>query len=162
MENNIVEINHLDFGIEKFVITEEAYNLYKSDSGIWEFTLSFKTSKSIDRAKELEVLVDAEPYFEATAILSNNELKLNRGNIITQKQGYDYNRDENLSIFYYFDYNSIEELEIELLEVTKDFIIANVKGKTVINGSDGNNPDSELSISKTKFMLDKKLKRSFS
>ncbi|WP_303316657.1 hypothetical protein Q4Q34_07580 [Flavivirga abyssicola] len=76
MKNNILEINHLEFGVEKFAITGETYNLYKSDSGIWEFTLSFKTSKPINRAKELERIVDAEPYFEATAILSNNELKL--------------------------------------------------------------------------------------
>lgn len=162
MENNILEINHSEFGVEKFEITEPTYNLYKSESGIWEFTLSLKTSKSINRVKELKELVDAEPYFETTAIMSESELKLVEGNTITQKQGYDYDRDENLSIFYYFDYNSIEDLEIELLEVTEDYIIVNIKGRTIINGSDGNNPDSDLFIGKTKFLLDRKLERSFS
>ena len=160
MENNILEINHFKFGIERFVIDKPKYNLYKSKSGAWKIILSFTTSKAINTSKALEELVFADPYFEAIILLNNN-LTLKRGNV-TQKQGYDYENDENSTIFYYFDYQSIEEIKIKLLEVTKDFIIADIQGKTIINGSNGNNPDAELSIRKTTFMLDKKLNKSFS
>jgi len=159
MKENIFEIKHSEFGDEEFEITESKYNLYKTEDGIWEFTICFDTLKSIKRAKALEGIIDPTPNFEATAILNSNDLTIDKGKIITQKEGYDSNREENLSNVYYFEHNSVEELEINVVEYNAEYLIINAKGKAIINGSNGNNPDSDLFIHLTKFELDKDLER---
>ena len=159
MKTNIFEIIHSEFGTEEFNIVNSKYNLYKSEEGIWEFTIYFDTSSPIKRSEELKKVIDAKPDFEATALLLPDDLKLYEGKIIHQKNGYDYKREEHLSNVYYFEHNSIEELEVKIIEYHKDWIILDIKGKAIINGSNGNDPDSELLIYQTKFNLDEKLKR---
>ncbi|MEM7102899.1 MAG: hypothetical protein AAF502_07215 [Bacteroidota bacterium] len=122
MKANIFEIQHTEFSSEEFVISEPKYNLYKSEVGIWEFTISFNTSKALKRSPKLKDLVHAEPNFEATALMDPKDLKLETGKVITQKQGYDYERDEHLSNVYYFSHNSAEELEITIIEYHEDWI----------------------------------------
>ena len=162
MESNILEINHSKLGVEKFKITTPTYNVYTSEDGTWEFTIHFTTSETIHRVKELEEVIDAAPYIEATSVLSKEEIPFKKGTRIFQKHGYDYDRDENLSILYYFAYNAIENLTIQILEIGKDEITINMKGDTIVNGSNGNHPDAEITLHNTKFLLDKKLQRSFS
>ena len=52
------------------------YNLYKTEEGIWEFTIHFTSSETIQRVKELEDVIDPSPNVEATAILSENEITM--------------------------------------------------------------------------------------
>jgi hypothetical protein len=159
MAENIFEIKHSEFGTEEFLINSPEYNLYKAEDGFWEFVIAFNTSKSLKRAKELEDVIDAKPNFEATAILSPNDLKLEIGKTIIQKQGYDYERDEHLSNIYYFEHNSVENLEIKIIDVQEHWIIIDAKANAVINGSNGNEPDADLFIHRTKFQLNKELER---
>lgn len=161
MKSDILEINHSEFGIEKFRISAPRYNLYESEDGVWEFIIHLTTSETIQRVQELEDVIDPSPSIEATAVLSKEEINLKEGTHIHQKQGYDYDRDENLSVLYYFSYNSIENLTIEVLKVVQDHIILNVTGETIVNGSNGNDPDAKIYMHETKFLLDQNLKRSF-
>ena len=117
MKENIFLITHSEFGDEEFVISDPRYNLYKTEDGVWEFTISFETSKSVKRAKELEDVIDAQPNFEATAIIPSDNPDLKSEKIILQKEGYDYKREENLSNIYYFEHNSVEELEVRIIEI---------------------------------------------
>ena len=162
MTPNILEINHTKLGVEKFKIATPTYNLYKTEEGIWEFTIHFTSSETIQRVKELEDVIDPLPNVEATAILSENEITLRKGTIIHQEHGYDYDRDENLSVLYYFSHNSIENLSIELLEVEKESIIVTIKGDTIVDGYADSEPDAQIYIYNTKFLLNKDLQRSFS
>jgi hypothetical protein len=159
MKNNIFEIQHAEFGEETFEIKDPTYNLYKTEDGIWEFIIKFETSKAIKRAEALEEVLDAKPNFEATAILSPKNLKLEAGSVICQKEGYDHEREEHLSNIYYFTHESVENLEVKIIEFHKDWIIITAKAKAVINGSNGHKPDADLFIHKTKFQLDKELER---
>lgn len=137
MKENIFEIKHSKFGSEEFQITSASYNLYLADDKYWELTFYLKADKALIRAKKLQEVLYAKPNFEATAILSPDNLQLQAGKIIYQKEGYDYERDEHLSNVYYFEHESVDEVEIELVEVKKDWIIANIKGIAIINGSNG-------------------------
>lgn len=161
MQENQLVIHHPKNVQEIFAITNAKYNLYQVDD-IWEFALYFKTSKAITRAPALEEVIDAKPNFEATAILPGDALNLETGKVIIQKQGYDDERDEHLSNFYYFEHESIEDLEIELLEVHKEFIKVQVKGKTYVNSYVSKTPDTELFIASGVFMLDPNFKRGIS
>lgn len=158
MQTGLLSIEHMEFGLEQFKIDDARCNLYKDDDGVWEFVVSVSASKAVKRSSELEDVVNAQPNFEATAILPESELELVVGKVIAQKEGYDYKRDENLSNIYYFSHNSIEDLRIELLEVTDDWIEAELSGQAVINGSNGNEPDAKISL-RTKFKRDKELRR---
>jgi hypothetical protein len=154
----ILSIEHLDFGLEQFRVDDASCNLYQSEDGIWEFVVNVSSSAAIKRSKELEDITPAEPNFEATALLHEDHLDLVVGRVITQKEGYDYERDENLSNIYYFSHNSIEELRIEITEVTDEWIDAKLTGSAVINGSNGVDPDSKISL-RAKFKRDQSLKR---
>ncbi|KXX71143.1 hypothetical protein [Flammeovirga sp. SJP92] len=160
MKENIWEIKHLEFDIEEFKIKDAKYNIYKGEDGVWEMTICFEESTPIKRDKELEKIIDPVPNFEATALLTADTLELKVGRKIYQKEGYDNEREENLSNVYYFEHSSVEELEIELLDVNETWMKANVKGKTLINGSNGNLPDADFLIQNTIFKLDKTLERS--
>jgi hypothetical protein len=159
MKEGVLEIRHTKYGPEEFVISDPRYNIYQSEDGIWEFTIQFETEKCIKRAKEFADLIDAAPEFEATAILSPDSLELAQGRVITQKSGYDEEREEYLSNIYYFDHNTVEELEIRILEYRSDWLVLEVKGKALINGDNGFEPDAELLIYRTRFALDKELRR---
>lgn len=162
VKENVFEINHPKFGTEEFHIVSAKYNIYKFADNVWEFLVSFKTDKSLLRAKELEKLLDAKPDFEAVALLSSDDIKLKAGKKIFQKEGYDYERDENLSNIYYFEHNSVEELSIDVIEISNEWNALNITGKAIIVGSNGSKPDADLKIVNTKFYLDTNITRSFS
>jgi hypothetical protein len=156
VKDNIFEIRHLEFGIEEFQITSAQYNIYQTDDNYWELTFPLK------RSEKLKEVIDAKPHFEVTAVLSSDNLKLEAGKTIYQKEGYDYERDEHLSNIYYFAHESIEDVEINIVEFESEWLIANIKGIAIINGSNGNKPDAELSVHNTKFHLDENLTRGIS
>lgn len=162
MKKNTLEVRHSELGIEEFTISEAKYNLYQNNKGIWEFFVTLETSIALKRSNKLENIVNAKPNLEVASILQPENLNLEAGRKIIQKEGYDYNRDEHLSFFYYFTYENIEEFVLELLEVEANRIKANAEGKTIVNGSNGNNPDAELFIYNTTFFLDKNSQRTFS
>lgn len=72
--------------------------------------------------------------------------------------GYDYERGENLSNLYYFSHNAIEDVRIKLVDVTDEWIDAELTGETLINGSVGTKPDSKISL-RARFQRDKGLRR---
>jgi len=80
--------------------------------------------------------------------------------VIVQAKGYDESRGENLSVLYYFEHNSIEDLRVELVNVTETWIDATVTGSAVVNGSNGIDPDARLSV-RSRFIRDSNLRRSF-
>ncbi|MCP4520151.1 MAG: hypothetical protein GY827_00375 [Cytophagales bacterium] len=166
MEINTLTINHLEFGEETFQIGESSYNVVQieldeeeEEQGIelWKFTLSVRTSKALKRSKELEEVANVNPNFEVTVLLKSNALV--QGQKLVQEKGYDYDRDEHLSNIYYFGHDSVENVEVELLEIQKEWICINVKGKATINNYASNEPDAELSVEGVKFFLDKELER---
>lgn len=161
MESNLLLIEHMEFGIESFRVDSARCNLYKNENGIWEFVVDVSTNEAVKRSEKLKDVIHAKPNFEATAILPTDNLALVAGKIIVQKKGYDYSRDEHLSNIYYFNHNSIEDLRIEFIEVTDDWIDAQLTGQAIINGSNGNQPDAKISL-RAKFKRDKELKRGIS
>lgn len=162
MEENQFVILHDEFGEEIFEIVDAEYNLYQTESGIWEFVIAFNTKEAIKRAKELEEVIEAEPTFEASLILSIDETEIFEGQIMKQFKGYDEQREENLSNIYYFAHESIENMEFRIITIQKDWIIAEVKGEAIINNYASGKPDAKLSTTTTKFFLNKQLERSFS
>jgi hypothetical protein len=158
MKKDLFIINHAAFGREEFEIANAQYNLYQ-DGNIWEFVVSIETSSGIVRAEKLADVIDAKPNFEATAILQHDDLEIVKGKIIRQEVGYDNDRDEILSNVYYFQHESVDDLLIEIIEVNNLHIIANVTGKGIINGSNGNHPDADFEMREVAFLYDAKLKR---
>ena len=159
MKEDIFEIQHSNFGNEEYFISNANYNIYQTEEGIWEFVICFETSKAVKRADKLAERTTVLQNFEATAVLDPKDIKLETGKIIIQKQGYDEDREEYLSNFYYFEHNSVEELEIKIVAYHADYIIINAIGKAIVSRSNGNEPDSELVIHSTRFQLDKELER---
>jgi len=160
MEANVLAIQHLRYGCELFAVKEASCNLCHGEDGVLEFVVKVATGPVIQRVKELEGVIDAEPWFEAAAVLPAQDLEIYEGRVIEQAAGYDYSRKENLSNFCYFAHESIEKLRIELHQVTEDWIDATVSGDTTVSGSNGTEPDAEISL-RTRFRREKKLKRSF-
>lgn len=159
MKLNVLSIEHQEFSLEEFRVEKANYNLYQSErGGVWEFVVKVSSGQSIIRTAALqEILEEPEPSFEATAIVSG-EIELVAGQIISQSAGYDYERGENLSNVYYLMHESLEELQLELIEVTDSWIEMNVSGMAIINGSNGSNPDSKISV-RAIFVRDPNLKR---
>ena len=151
-------IRHEEFGEELFHIKSAKYNFYEVKKNRWEFVIYIETDKAIKRAKELEKIVHAEPTIEVTAILNSDKPELTKAMVITQKNGYYYERDEYLSNIYYFWHETVEDFRFEILEINENSLIAKMDGKCVINGSNGLKPDSEI-LTMTEFKLDKDLKR---
>ena len=108
-------IQHEEFGEELFHIESANYNLYKVEGNRWEFVINIETDRAIKRAKELEKVVHAEPTIEITAILNSDKPELTKSMIISQKSGYDYERDEYLSNIYYFSHETVEDFRFEIL-----------------------------------------------
>ncbi len=158
MKKDLFIINHTEFGREEFEIANAKYNLYQ-DGNIWEFIVSIETSSGVLRDDKLANLIDAKPNLEATAILQHDDLEIIKGKIIRQEEGYDQDRDEILSNVYYFQHESVDDLQIEIIEVTNHHIVANVTGKGIINGSNGNHPDAEFVLHEVTFVHDPELKR---
>ncbi len=157
--DNVFVIEHDEFGREAFHMVAAQYNLYQTEDGIWEFTLSFRTDDALVRAPGLADVIDARPNFEATALLPADDLALTPGRVITQAQGYDYERDEHLSNIYYFEHNDVEALVVTIHAITPTELVADVQGRAVINGSNGLLPDATLSIQAGRFQLAPDLQR---
>lgn len=159
MSESILYMNHVDFGEETFRIVNPRYNLYQSEDGIWEFVICLQTDKAIKRAKELEEVIDPLPNFEATVVMPKGNLQLDPGRKLLQLEGYDYERDEHLSNFYYFNHNSVEVLEVEIHEVIDKDLRLTVKGKAIVNTTE---PDADLLIESVVFMHDEAMERDIS
>lgn len=151
-------IQHEEFGEELFHIESAKYNLYEVEKKRWEFVIYIETDSAIKRAKELEKVVHAEPTIEVTAILNSDKPELTKAMVISQKSGYNYERDEYLSNIYYFSHETVEDFRFEILELNENSLIAKMNGKCVINGSNGLKPDAKI-LTTTEFKLDKNLKR---
>lgn len=162
MNENELIIKHLEFEEEKFQIINPVYNINKRTDGVFEFTIGFDTNNALKRDTELKKVVNSNPNFEATAIISADDQKLKEGQVVFQKEGYDYDIDENLSVLYYFGHESVEELRVEILDIDEKWIIVNIQGKAIVNGSNGDFPDAELFVYKTKFYRDNEFARGFS
>ena len=158
MEPNVLAIQHYRFGIEDFSISQARYNLYKHKDGVWEFVVAVQTGEALKRSKKLEKVLSAKPWFELTVLLKPDDLDLNPGKTLLQKEGYDRKRNQNLSNFYYFTHESVEEAKIRILEVGSDWIEAEVTGSTIVNGSRGVTPDVRISV-KARFVRDQSLRR---
>lgn len=158
MENDILYIDHQEFEEERFPIITAEYNLYEAESGIWEFGVFIETGEAIKRDDELKSLVNVSPNLEAVVVFKGAKPELKVGDILTQKEGYDYERDEHLSNFYYFRHSSVEPLKIEIIEISEDHILAELQGKTVVNSY--TEPDTDVSL-RTKFKLNPEFQKGF-
>ncbi|WP_196888989.1 hypothetical protein [Aureivirga sp. CE67] len=158
MNKNKLEIIHSEFGIEEFEINKPIYNIYKS-SDSWELVLYFKCDKAIKRSKKLEEIIDVKPNFEISFTLDDENLNLEKGTTFFSLEGYDYDKDEYLTNLYYFEHNTIDNLKLEVLEKKNNSLTVNIEGEAIINGSNGNKPDSKLKVVNLEFILDKKYNR---
>jgi len=136
-------IDHQDFGIELFRISEANYNLYEVDDNLWEFVVQISTDSAIQRSAELEPLVHAKPNLEATVLLKK-AVELSKGTTLSQNVGYDSDREEYLSNIYYFAHETVEPFKLKVLETGDGHLTAELAGSTVINGSNGSNPDAQI------------------
>lgn len=154
-------IKHKDFEEEAFELKSASYNFYEvEDSDLLEFVIKIEIEKAISRDAELESAFNALPNIEATAVMASSSFKLEKGTKIFQEFGYDEEREENLSILYYFAHNSIEKLEINILDIENSSIKATVSGVSAINSGDWQNPDARFQL-ETRFIRDEELRRSF-
>ncbi|MGH1334788.1 MAG: hypothetical protein ACRBFS_01575 [Aureispira sp.] len=156
MEQNILYIEHQEFGKEQFKIALDArYNIYNAVDeeeyededepmpDLWEFVFYLRTEAVLLEGKGLEGH-NARPNVEATVLLTSVTKALAVGQVLTQEKGYDYDRDEHLSNVYYFNHSNIENLQIEILEMTADDLLVQLEGAACINGSNGNAVDAVL------------------
>jgi len=159
IEKDIFQIKHFSYEDEKFKILNAKYNIREAENNMWEFTVFVDCEEgSIQRDTELEAsFMDPTPNFEATAILSSS--KLQSGQIIYQKKGYDENLDQILSNMYYYEHTSIDELKIKVIEHHEDYLLLNIEGIALVCGTNANEPDAKLMVNGTKFYLDKNLRR---
>lgn len=154
-------IKHDDFAEESFALQSATYNYYQvEDSDLMEFVIKVEVEKALSRDPELQSAFNANPNIEATAVIPVSAFKLEEGTRIFQEFGYDSDRDENLSILYYFAHNSIEQLEIKVLELEETSMKAQVSGVSAINSGDWQKPDASIRL-ETTFRRDPDLKRSF-
>jgi hypothetical protein len=155
----LLSIQHLKHGLEQFKVKDARCNLYQHKDGVWEFVVKVVGGEATRRAKKLEeARADAMPKFEATALLPADELELVAGRVVTQREAFDHKRNVHLSNLYYFTHNSVDDLRVELIEVTDEWIDARVTGKALVNGDDGMEPDATISV-RVKFKRDKELRR---
>lgn len=160
MEENILTIQHKNFDEEKFEVIDAEYNIYQNEDKIWELFLIFDTDKPLKRDKKLESVLNAEPNFGASILLDKNEIKLTENKTFFQKSGYDYEREEYLTNFYYFSHETIENLEVKILEIQKYGMKAIVKGEVIVNDYGSNEPDAQINIT-ANFFLNKDIERDF-
>ena len=152
MKPGVFYIEDGEGGIEEFGIGDSKWNLYKHQDGTWEFVVQVKTDKDIKRSESKEeVFGNSKPSFNATAILKPSETTLKKGQILTQKESYDKNRDLNLSWFTYGGGGSLEHMKIELLEAKEDILELKVTG--YFEG------DKEKIALRARFKKDPELKR---
>ena len=159
--SDILIIKHKDFAEESFELKSASYNYYEvEDADLLEFVIKIELEKALSRDPELESAFNSLPNIEATALVSASTFKLEKGTRIFQEFGYDEERDENLSILYYFAHNSIEKLEIQVLDIDANSLKAKVSGESAINSGDWQNPDASFEL-ETSFIRDSDLSRSF-
>jgi hypothetical protein len=155
----VLSIQHLKHGLEQFKVKDARCNLYQDKDGVWEFVVNVTSGEETQRAKKLAAAKpDAAPGFEATALLPADDLELVAGRVVTQREAFDHKRSVHLSNMYYFTHNSVEELRVELIEVTDKRIDAKVTGKALVNGDNGMEPDATISV-RVKFKRDMELRR---
>jgi len=160
IHNNVLIIKHQNDEEEIFEMLNPLYSLQDENDGIWEFTIFFENTKPITRAKEFEEIIDVDIIFDATVLLAADNIDLKVGKTMFQEEGYDYNRDINLSNFYYYEHNNIEAVNIEIVKVHNDYLILNINAKTIINCCKNNKPYADLIIKNGKFMFTKEPLRS--
>jgi hypothetical protein len=158
MSHNHLIIKHDEFGEELFEVETATYNIYKSESSIWEFVIKVTTSTAIKRSAELEEAAGALPWFEATALLDADDHTIEKGDLISQKEGYDHDREENLSNFYYFRHEPVEDMQFEIHDIQNDTITGVLKGQTIANGSKSNTCDADILLHH-QFRKDSELRR---
>jgi hypothetical protein len=155
LTNDLLYILHDRHGLETFRAGDARCNLKRTD-GAWEFTLVAKGIEPVQRPEKLKELVDARPNFEVTAILPPDNLELKPGRVIIQKDSFDFTREETLTAFYYFAHETIENVRIELLAVTDEWIEAKVTAVATIYAF---SPDTKIALI-TRFKRDPDLGRS--
>lgn len=172
MEQDILYLQHQEFGEEQFKIAPHAqYNIYyavdeeeyedeEEIPDLWEFVFLFKTEAVLLEGKGLEGH-QARPNVEATVLLNSHTKDLAVGQVLTQAVGYDYDRDEHLSNVYYFNHATVENLQVEILEITTEDILVQVQGEACINGSNGSAVDAVLKA-KLRLKREAEMERSFS
>lgn len=156
MNQFILYIEHQEFGKEQFQIATDArYNIYNAVEkeeyeeeeedipDIWEFVFYFRTEAVLLEGKGLEGH-NARPNVEATVLLTAATNQLEVGQVLTQEQGYDYEREEHLSNVYYFNHSNLENLQVEILEITAEDILVRLQGASCISGSNGSATDAVL------------------
>jgi hypothetical protein len=158
MKSDGLYIEHNKYGQEIFNIDNARYSFFQRGENLWEFIVALETTTAVQRSKELEKL-GGQPNLEVSILLRKLPL-IEKGAILEQKQGYDDALEENLTAFYYFEHESIENLKIEIFDMTKEWIDAQLTGETNVNGSDWRNPDAKVVV-RTKFKIDNTLRRSF-
>ena len=160
-ESDTLYIKHDDFAEESFTLKSATYNYYQlEDSDLMEFVIKVEIEKALSRDPELQSAFNSNPNLEATAVIPSSSFKLEKGTRIFQEFGYDNDRDENLSVLYYFAHNSIEQLEIKVMELNDTSIKAQVSGVSAINSGDWQKPDAHIRL-EANFSRDPNLKRSF-
>src|SRR5262245_51014089 len=118
MEAGVLRIEHAKFGVERFAVGNARCNLFqREDEERWELVIAFRTTAVIQRSDGWSFDNDAKPHVEASAILREAPL-LEAGTVIVQDEGYDHETDENLSVLYYFEHESIEKLHVTIVAVT--------------------------------------------
>lgn len=171
MKENTLKTIHQELGEETHKIIEGKYNIYYATDeeeydeeeeipDIWEFIISFKTSERLEGKGELGNF-KARPNFEAVILLNAQNNSLEIGNTYLQKEGYDHDRDENISNFYFIRHNNIENLELSVLEKSTDDILVKIMAETIVTGSNGLEPDAKLEAL-VRLKVDKTFQRTFS
>ena len=110
---------------------------------IWELNFSFRTSDQLTFTETLKEF-GRQPNVEATVVLKAADAKLTVGQVLKQDQGYDYDRDENLSNLYYFNHQSIEKVEVTILEINDASIVVDFKGEAIVDNYGAGVPDAKL------------------
>lgn len=147
-----------EFGSEQFAIKNQQYNFYPVDDDLWELSFQLHSAKELVRDKELKEVLDALPNLEATVLVPEHQIDLYQGQHFYQQSGYDYATDEYMTNFYYFEHETIEHLEIELLLLGENSITAAIQGEVNINNNRSNEPDARIKVLTT-FRLNDAMER---
>lgn len=161
MTSDVLTLQIVELGREEFRIGEATYNQVREKDGVWEFVLRVQTAGQLLRVPELEEVIHTEVFLEASVALGAAAIALRPGMILhIQPGGSDPVRGVNLAIFHYFNWESIESMSVEICEVLPEAIVARLSDRTIVNGHNGTDPDTQFTL-QTKFSLDPKLQRSF-
>lgn len=142
---NQLQIAHQAFENECFEIKSATYNYYKiENSDCIEFVFKIDLENEIHRDKTLQESFPGLPDLEVSAIIQSSDFTLEKGTKIVQAFGYDEERQENLSVLYYFSHNSVENLQLEIVACNESSIKVHIKGESAIHSGDWQNPDATI------------------